>query len=300
MSQREQRILVAGATGQVGGIVARKLLAAGIPVRALGRHREKLAALEALGAEAVMVELRDRPAVVRACAGVGQIFTSVNNVMGRGASSPNRVDLLAHDVLCDAARQSNVRRLVYLSGRGMGTDNPVDFFRVKCSIEDRIRQSGLPYVLLQPGAFMETWAGMLAGGIRKNGTAVLFGTGQSISNFIAVEDVAEFSLRILLNEEIRNEAIEVGGPSNISFDGLVTLFEQHMGVQAKRRRIPLTVLWFGGLLLRPFNEVAARLMRMGYFTATRDQRFPNWQIAADRFGVSPQSIETFVTLQPRS
>ena len=115
-----------------------------------------------------------------------------------------------------------------------------------------------------------------------------------------LEDVAEFSLRILLNEEIRNEAIEVGGPSNISFDGLVTLFEQHMGVQAKRRRIPLTVLWFGGLLLRPFNEVAARLMRMGYFTATRDQRFLNWQIAADRFGVSPQSIETFVTLQPRS
>ena len=181
----------------------------------------------------------------------------------------------------------------------MGTDNPVDFFRVKCSIEERIRQSGLPYVLLQPGAFMETWAGMLVGGIRKNGTAVLFGNGQSISNFIAVEDVAEFSLRILLNEEVHNETIEIGGPSNMSLDGLLTLFEQHMGVQARRRRIPLPVLWLGGLLLRPFNEVAARLMRMGYFTATSDLRFPNWKMAADRFGVSPQSIEAFVALQPR-
>jgi uncharacterized protein YbjT (DUF2867 family) len=300
MSQLERRILVAGATGQVGGIVTRKLLAAGLPVRALGRNREKLAALSALGADAVLVDLRDRGGVARACDGVGQIFTSVNNVMGRGASSPNRVDLLAHDVLCDSAQTTGVRRLVYLSGRGIGIGNPVDFFRVKRSIEDRIRQSGLTYVMLQPGAFMETWAGMLAGGIRKNGMAVLFGNGQSIANFIAVEDVAEFSLRILLNEEIRNEAIEVGGPSNISFDGLVTLFEEHMGVQARRRRIPVAVLWLGGLLLRPFNEVAARLMRMGYFTATSDQRFPNWQMAADRFGVSPQSIEAFVALQPRS
>jgi uncharacterized protein YbjT (DUF2867 family) len=300
MIQLERRILVAGATGQVGGIVTRKLLASGIPVRALGRNPDKLAALSAAGAETVAVDLRDRGGVARACNGVGQIFTSVNNVMGRGASSPNRVDLLAHDVLCDAAQSAGVRRLVYLSGRSLDPDNPVDFFRVKHSIEKRIRRSGLTYVLLQPGAFMETWAGMLADGIRKNGAAVLFGNGRSVTNFIAVEDVAEFSVRILMNEGVRNEAIEFGGPSNISFDDLLTLLEQHMGVRAKRRRIPVPVLWLGGLLLRPFNEVAARLMRMGYFTATSDGRFKDWRIAADRFGIAPQSIETFVALQPRS
>ena len=300
VSTLETRILVAGATGQVGGLVARKLLAAGIPVRALGRNREKLAALTAAGAEAVSVDLRDRPAVVRACDEVGQIFTSVNNVMGHGASSPNRVDLPAHDSLCEAARQCGVRRIVYLSGRGMGVDNPVDFLRVKLSIEERIRRSGLPYVLIQPGAFMETWAGMLMGGIRRNGVAVLFGNGRSIANFIAVEDVAEFSVRILSQEKVRDEVIEVGGPSSLSFEDLVTLLEKQMGVRAKRRRIPLPVLWWGGLLLRPFNEVPARLMRMGYFTATSDGRFPAWKTAADRFGVSPQTIETFVAAQPRS
>jgi len=300
MNSDESRILVAGATGQVGGLVARKLLSAGIAVRALGRNREKLAALTAMGAEAVAVDLRDRPAVVAACEGVGQIFTSVNNVMGHGESSPNRVDLLAHDALCDAARQCGVRRLVYLSGRGMGVDSPVDFFRVKLSIEACIRKSGLPYVLIQPGAFMETWAGMLMGGIRKNGVAVLFGNGRSIANFIAVEDVAEFSVRILSQEGVHNEAIEVGGPSSVSFDELVTLLEQRMGVRAKRRRIPLPVLWWGGLLLRPFNEVGARFMRMGYYAAASDGSFPTWKVAADRFGISPQSIETFVGAQLRS
>ncbi len=268
--------------------------AAGVPVRALGRNPEKLASLAAAGAEAVAVDLLNRAAVGRACEGVGQVFTSVNNVMGRGASSPNRVDLPAHDALCDAARHAGVRRLVYLSAQGLSPDSPVDFFRVKHAIEERIRGSGVPYVLLRPTAFMETWAGMLADGMRKNGVAVLFGDGRSIANFIAVEDVAEYSVRILAREDVRNESIEIGGPSNLSFEALVTLLEKQMAVQAKRRRIPVPVLWLGGLLLRPFNEVGSRMMRMGYFTATRDARFTDWTIAADRFGVSPKSIETFV------
>lgn len=298
MTNREPLVLVAGATGLVGGLVARKLVAAGVPVRALGRNPEKLAALTVAGAEAMAVDLRDRAAAARACEGVGQIYTSVNNVMGHGASSPNRVDLPAHEVLCDAARECGVRRIMYLSFRGGEPESPVDFFRVKHAIEERIRRSGLPYVLLRPSAFMEIWAGMVSDGIRRNGQAILFGDGKTIANFISVEDVAEFSVRILAQESIRDEAIEIGGPSERSFDELVTLLEKHMGVRARRRRIPLPVLWWGGLLLRPFNEVAARFMRMGYFTATRDGRLSDWKIAADRFGVSPMSLESFVQSLP--
>jgi NADH dehydrogenase len=295
MPDEASRVLVAGATGVVGGLVTRKLLAAGVPVRALGRNREKLAALADAGAEAAAVDLLDRPAVARACEGVGQVFTTVNNVMGRGASSPNRVDLPAHEALCSGAKGAGVRRLVYLSGRGMTANDPVDFFRVKHAIEGCIRRSGVPFIMLQSGAFMETWVGMLSEGMRKKGVAVLFGDGHMVSNFIAVEDVAEFAVRILAREEIVNETIEIGGPSSISFHQLVSLLETQMGVRVKRRRIPRVVLWLGGLALQPFNEVAARFMRLGYFAATRDGRLLDWQVAADRFGVSPKSIEQFVS-----
>jgi hypothetical protein len=52
-------------------------------------------------------------------------------------------------------------------------------------------------------------------------------------------------------EEIRDEAIDVGGPSNISFDDLTSVIERELGVTATRRRIPpMTVeafvaRWFG-------------------------------------------------------
>jgi hypothetical protein len=48
------------------------------------------------------------------------------------------------------------------------------------------------------------------------------------------------------------------------------------------------------MLLRPFNEVAARLMHLGYFAATRDGTFTEWRREAERFGVAPRSIESIV------
>ena len=294
MNPNDSRILVAGATGVVGGLVVRKLLAADIPVRALGRNPVKLAALAEVGAETVALDLLDRAAVTRACDGIEQIYSTANNVMGHGASSPNRIDVRAHETLCDAARTAGVRRFVYLSGRGLDADSPVDFFRIKHAIEEVIHPCGVPFVFIRPGAFMETWIGMIADGIRKNKTAVMFGDGLRVSNLIASEDVAEYSLRVLQRADIANEVIDIGGPDNVSQDALVTLLERHFGVPVRRRRIPVPVLWTGGLLLRPFNEVVSRMMRMGYFSATRDAPFADWEISAKRFNVSPMSVETFV------
>lgn len=50
-------IAITGATGFLGGVLARRLLALGQPVIAMGRDREKLAALDALGAAALPADL---------------------------------------------------------------------------------------------------------------------------------------------------------------------------------------------------------------------------------------------------
>lgn len=298
MNNTETRVLVAGATGEVGGRLVHKLLVSGVPVRAVGRNPEKLAALAGAGAEIVQADLRDRNAMVRACENVGQVYTSVNNVMGHGDSSPTRIDIDAHRSLCDAARTAGVQRIMYLTGSRMRADSPVDFFRIKYAIEEVVKASGVPWVLLRASAFMEVWTGMLLAGMRKNGVATLFGPATNAVNFIAVDDVVEYSARILAHDGVRNEAIDIGGPSNLSYTQVLVLLEKQLSLEVKRRHVPVPVLRFGGVLLRPFNEVGARMMRMGYFAATTDQRLPNWKDAAERFGVSPMSMETFVQAMP--
>jgi NADH dehydrogenase len=285
---------VVGATGQLGSVITRKLLASGARVRALARHRATLARFEP-DAEVAPVDLRDVPKLTEACRGIEQIIATANNNMGKGPTSPTRLDLSGYQNLCAAARNTGVRRLIYVSYRGVAQDALVDIFRIKWYIEDAIRRSGVPHVMLRPTAFMDIWIDqILAKGIRDKGVATIFGDGTTVGNYIAVEDVAEFAVQILSHPEIVNEAIEVGGPSNVSQNDLATLIEQRFQSSGKRRHVPAVLLRALPPVVRPFNEVAARLMTLGLHAATQPAAFPGWKVAAERFGVSPRTVETYI------
>ena len=293
------RVLVAGATGQLGGAIARQLLAAGVPIRALARNPEKLAPLAAQGAEIAAVDLLDLAKLTEACQGIDQIVSTVNNNMGSGPTSPGRIDLTAHQNLCAAGRNARIRRLMYVSFRGVRPDDSVDIFRLKWYIEDAVRRSGVPYIFLRPTAFMDVWIDQIIGDhVRKKGAALVFGDGTGVANYIAVEDVATFAVRILAREEIVNEAIEIGGPSNISLNDLAALVERRLSATGRRRHVPVLAMKLLPPVIRPFNEVAARLMTLGLYAATRSQPFPNWRETAERFGVTPRTVEAYIATMP--
>lgn len=288
------RVLVAGATGQLGQVIVRKLVTSGTPVRALARDGGRLANLQA-GAEIAAVDLLDVPRLTEACRGIDQIVATANNNMGTGANSPTRVDLAAYQNLCAAARNTGVRRLIYVSYRGVGQDAPVDIFRLKWYIEDAIRRSGVPHVMLRPTAFMEIWIDeLLAKEMREKGVARIFGDGRRVANYIAVDDVAEFAVKILARPDVVNEAIDVGGPSNVTQEHLASLVEQRFNIKSKRRHVPLALLRLLPPVVKPFNELAARLMTLGLYSAAYAEPFHDWNAAADRFGVQPRTVEEHV------
>ena len=290
----DSRVLVVGATGLLGGAIARRLIRAGTKVRSLARSRDALAPLAADG-EVAGVDLRDLRRLTDACRGVDQIVATANNNMGKGPTSPSRLDLAGYQNLCAAARNAGVKRLVYVSYRGVAQDAPVDIFRIKWYIEDAIRRSGVPHVMLRPTSFMDIWIDqILAKGIREKGVATIFGDGNAVANYIAVDDVAEFAARILARADVVNEAVDAGGPSNVSMNHLVTLLERRLHSSGKRRHIPVAAMRALGPIVRPFNEVAGRMIALGLYSATKSVPFPDWKMSADRFGVAPRTVETYV------
>jgi uncharacterized protein YbjT (DUF2867 family) len=287
------RVLVVGATGQLGRVIVRKLLTSGARVRALARNRDALSRL-ASGAEIAPVDLRDVPKLTEACRGVDQIVATANNNMGKGPDSPSRIDLSGYQNLCAAARNTGVRRLIYVSYKGVAQDAAVDIFRIKWYIEDAIKRSGVPHVMLRPTAFMDIWIDEIIGkGIREKGVATIFGDGNRIANYIAVDDVAEFAVRILARTEVVNEAVDAGGPSDLSQNHIATLLERRFKTSGKRRHVPILAMRLHPIV-KPFNEVAARLMTLGLYSATASVAFPGWKQSADRFGVTPQTVESYV------
>ena len=288
-------ILVCGATGQLGGVVARKLLERQLPVRALSRDVSRLAELKSLGADVVQGDLLDRQSLDRALTGVTRVFTSANSILGKGKTSPSRIDRAGNRNLIDAALAARVRQFLFMSSIALSDDAVVDFFRYKVESEEYLKRSGVPWVIIQSGAFLDIWVPMLRDSIRKNGTATLFGPGTNPTNYIAVSDVAEFVARILMRDDVINEVVQVGGPDHISLSELLTHTEQALGIKAKRRHIPLAVLRFMPPVVRPFNEVAARFMNLGYWSEMSPKRCDGWKRSAERFGVTPMSVKEYLT-----
>lgn len=289
------RILVVGAGGVLGGAAAGKLLDRGLTVRGMSRDPARLHPLAARGAEVVQGDLLDLESLARACADVDQVFSTANSFMGRGRGNPARVDVPGYAHLLEACRQAGVSRLVHTSAYGLTRDNPVDFFRAKAQIDELIRESDLPWVLLRPSAFLDVWAGMLVAEAVAGRPVRLFGDGHRVANYIAVADVAEFAVRILEEPALRGEAVDVGGPSTLSQIELVEHLEAALGRPVARRHLPLPVLRFAAAVLRPFNEMGARLAALGAWSAGADRPLDHWRVAADRFGVEPMTAEEFFT-----
>src|SRR5579872_3719215 len=101
-------ILIVGASGRLGGTVARRLLAEGRPVRALSRAPERLADLARPGAEVVTADLRDPASRARACAGTRMVLAAAHAVVGKGDNQPRAVDDAGNRALIDAARAAGV------------------------------------------------------------------------------------------------------------------------------------------------------------------------------------------------
>ncbi|WP_031464451.1 NmrA family NAD(P)-binding protein [Sciscionella sediminilitoris] len=176
MPEDSAPVLVTGATGRQGGATARALLAADVPVGALVRDpaTERARAVEALGAELVTGDLRDRDSVRRAAEGVRAVFSvQMPEMSAEGVDFDGEVTQGIN--LIEAAKDGGVPQFVHtsVSGAGRHTETPgwaegrwasmEPTMGAKTAIQDRVRAAGFPHwTLLKPGFFMENFLPSMA------------------------------------------------------------------------------------------------------------------------------------------
>ena len=108
--------VICGATGNIGSKVAKSLLAAGGPVRALGRERVRLGPLAAAGAEPWPGDLGDAKFLSKAFSGAGAVFAMI-------PPKYDTPDLVAYqsgigEAIVSALENARVPRVVTLSSIG--------------------------------------------------------------------------------------------------------------------------------------------------------------------------------------
>src|SRR6516165_6482114 len=184
-------IAVIGATGNTGRAVVKELQVLGQNPVCVVRNAVK--AREVLGADAktAVAELTDRPALEKALAGVQSVFVVTGH-------NPSMVE--QQNNVLDAALEAGVLYLVRVSASRflIAPDSPSIIGRGHYAIEERLRASGIKWVILRPGLFMQnTFAA--AASIKNDGKIAQPFAADLPLAFIDVRDTGAVGAHVLLD-----------------------------------------------------------------------------------------------------
>ena len=201
------KVLVSGATGNVGSRVVQELRGHSVSVRAFVRDPVRAAEKLDDGVELAAGNFSDTESLRHAFDGVDYLFLT-------SSDGPQKVE--HESAVIDAAAAAGVSRIVKLSTLGAKAGSPLPPFDWHGRIEQHLRQSGVPSVVLRASFFMSNLLGS-AEAIRQTGKLFAPADAAKIA-MIDPWDVAAVAAVVLTTDGHEGQTYELTGPEAITHE----------------------------------------------------------------------------------
>jgi uncharacterized protein YbjT (DUF2867 family) len=226
---------ITGITGQVGGEVARNLLAAHQAVRAVVRDVGKGGAWAERGCQVVGADINDAGALTAAFKGVDGVFVLVPPNFDPSPDFREARTLAA--TLTSALDRARPVRVVYLSTIGAQATQP-NLLTQHTVVEQALRNLPVPITFLRPGWFMENSSWDVAPA--KNGLIQSF--LQPLDKpvpMVATADIGRVAAELLQETWNGHRVVELEGPRRVTpkeiAAGFANLLDRPVKVEAVLR-----------------------------------------------------------------
>jgi nucleoside-diphosphate-sugar epimerase len=305
--------LITGATGFLGGHLARRLSEDGqYEVRALVRESSDSDALQQLGVDLAVGDLKDRSSLQAAVSGASIVYHLAANF---------RTEHLTHDDMwrtnvegtrdvLEVSREAGVERFVHCSSVGVhgAIDNPPGNEETAFDPGDRYQatkaeaeilatkfgmEHSLPVVIFRPAGiygpgdlrFLKLFKSI------KSGVFRMIGSGRVLYQMVYVEDLVDGILLCGVSDKAPGEAFILTGKRPETLNTITQAIAQTLGVELSSFRVPAAPVYAAGalceLVCRPFgiNPPLYR-RRVDFFRKTRAFSIEK---ARDVLGFSPRT-----------
>jgi uncharacterized protein YbjT (DUF2867 family) len=208
-------LAITGATGRLGGRIARHLAAAGVEQRLLVRDPSR--APELPGATVVQATYADTAEVRAALAGVTTLLM---------VSASESVDRVAqHRAFVDAAAAAGVDQVVYVSFYGAALDCTFTLGRDHYATEQHLLASGMAHTFLRDNLYADFLPAMVGADGVIRGPA---GDGRVAA--VAQRDIADAATAVLLDPAAHQGATyDLTGPEALSLAEVAALLTEAEG-----------------------------------------------------------------------
>jgi NAD(P)H dehydrogenase (quinone) len=219
------KILVTGATGQLGQAVVNELLnkinASNISV--VVRDPAKAEVLKAKGVNVIQGDYNDYSSLVAAFKGIDKLyFVSSSDVMNR---------LAQHENVVKAAVEAGVGHIFYTSAQRKSEDgsSPISVVAdAHWKTDNLIKKSGLTYTILKNGLYTDILPMFMGDKVIETGT-IFLPAGDGEASYASRNDLAAAGAILLTSEGHKNKVYEMGGPVSYSFQDIAGMLSELSG-----------------------------------------------------------------------
>jgi len=213
-------ILVTGAAGKTGKAVIQSLKNKSALIRAFVRKDEQIPDLEALGIDDIHVgDLLSYQDIERALQGVRAVYHICPNV------SPYEFSI--GKTVISAARASGAEQCVFHSVMHPQTESMPHHW-AKLRVEEFLLESGIPFTILQPTAYMQNLLSHWES-ISQKGIYPVPYSKESRSCLVDLRDVAEVAAKVLTEHEHTGATYELVGTPPLSQIQIAEIFAEKLG-----------------------------------------------------------------------
>ncbi|HEX7499308.1 MAG TPA: aromatic alcohol reductase [Polyangia bacterium] len=219
-------VVLAGATGNLGGRIASALLGRGATVRALvrrGAAPDKVARLQQQGVAVVPVDFASVGDVAKACSGASCVVSALAGL--------REVIVDAQTVLLDAAVQAGVPRFI-------PSDYSIDFTRLpvgqnrnldlRRELHAHLAKAPIAATSIFNGAFMDLLTGQAPFILFKWKRVLYWGNADQRMDFTTIDDTAAFTAAVALDAAPTPRMLHIAG-DRISARDLVSIVSEVTG-----------------------------------------------------------------------
>jgi uncharacterized protein YbjT (DUF2867 family) len=217
---------ITGITGKVGGALARSLLAAGQPVRAVVRDIEKARVWAERGCEIALADMNDAAALAAAFKGAGGVFILPPSDFDPAPGFPEARAVI--DAVSAALLSAKPSRVLCLSTIGAQATE-TNLLSQRTLMEQALSALPMPVTFLRPGWFMENAAWDVTSA-RDNGVIASF--LQPLDKavpMVATQDIGDVGARLIQQTWNGVRVIELEGPQRVTPNEIAATFARIFG-----------------------------------------------------------------------
>jgi uncharacterized protein YbjT (DUF2867 family) len=285
-----RRVLVTGATGFIGGRLARALVQSGADVRCLARDASRAGELRASGCRVVEGDVTDAESLEGVGEGVEVAYYLIHAMAG-GQGFQEREHSGALNFARMASREG-IERVVYLGGLGDQGVSKHLLSRHETALTLARHGPALTYfrAAMVVGAESESYR-TLRYLVERLPVMIAPAWLRTQTQPIGIDDVIEYLRRAPEVPESSGREVQIGGPDVLSYGAML----ERMALAMERRPrlmipVPLITPWLSSLwigLVTPVNANVARPLVEGLKTAT----VVTDPSGADPFGIAPAPFD---------